>query len=127
MLRTGLRLLIAMAFVAIGVSHFTNPDPFLRIVPSALPDPLLLVKISGGAEIAGGLGLLLSATRPWAARGLILLLIAVFPANVNMAINDIQLSEAGGIPGWAVWARLPLQAVLIALVWWVGKSGAPRE
>jgi uncharacterized membrane protein len=84
------------------------------MVPEILPAPLLLVQISGIAEIAGGLGLLFPATRRLAAWGLIALLIAVFPANINMAVNHLPLGSHT-IPQWALWARLPAQLVL---VWW---------
>jgi uncharacterized membrane protein len=123
-----LRGLIGMGMVAIGILHFARPEPFVRIVPRFLPAPLVLVYVSGFFEIAGGLGLLWSRTRRWAARGLIALYLAVFPANINMAINEIQLTPGGDIPSWAMWARLPLQAVIIALVWWIGhERGAASE
>ena len=107
-----------LAMVAIGVSHFVDPDPFVRIVPSVLPWPLALVYISGFFEILGGLGLLHPRTRRAAAWGLIALYVAVFPANLNMAINEIQLTAGGDLPVWAIWARLPLQAVFIAIAYW---------
>jgi uncharacterized membrane protein len=106
---------LAFLFVGAGLLHFINPAPFARIVPPYLPAPLLLVYVSGLAEIAGGLGLLLPATRQVAGRGLIALLVAVFPANVYM----LQAHGAGlVVPQWALWLRLPLQLVLIAWVWW---------
>ncbi|WBO84145.1 DoxX family protein [Hymenobacter yonginensis] len=112
------RFLLAFLFVGAGITHFVAPAAFMRIVPPYLPAPLLLVYLSGVAEIAGGLGLLLPATRRWAAWGLVLLLIAVFPANVYM----LQSHGAGlAVPLWALWLRLPLQAVLVAWVWWVRK------
>ena len=100
-----------------------SPDFFLAIVPSALPHPDLLVAVSGAAEIAGGIGLLWRPVRRTAAIGLIVLLITVFPANIQMLRN--WLAAGGG--GWyeaALWIRLPLQAVLI---WWVWRSGMRRE
>ena len=110
--------LLGFLFVGAGITHFVAPGPFVRIVPPYLPVPLLLVYLSGAAEIVGGLGLLLPATRRWAAWGLILLLIAVFPANVYM----LQSHGAGlKVPLWALWLRLPLQAVLMAWAWWVRK------
>jgi uncharacterized membrane protein len=87
------------------------------MMPEVLPAPLALVYISGVAEIMGGLGLILPATRKLAAWGLILLLLAVFPANVNMAVNDLPLG-ATPVPTWALWARLPLQLVGIAWAYW---------
>lgn len=117
-----IRAAIAFLMIAIGITHFLSPDPFVRIVPAALPWPLALVYISGICEIAGGIGLFPRATRNYSSWGLIALYIAVFPANINMAIHDIQLSEGGDMPNWAMWARLPLQALFIALVYWLGKT-----
>ena len=112
--RTIFRWVLAVFMVAAGVNHFVATGAYVAMVPEILPAPLLLVQISGIAEIAGGLGLLHPATRRLAAWGLIALLIAVFPANINMAVNHLPL---GGhtIPQWALWARLPVQLVL---VWW---------
>lgn len=121
-MKTTLRILTALVMTAIGFSHFFSPDPFVRIVPHFLPWPLALVYISGVCEIAGGIGLLPRRTRKLASWGLIALYLAVFPANINMAIHNIQLSEGGQIPAWAMWARLPMQALFIALVWWLGRS-----
>lgn len=107
--------------IAIGVTHFVSPDPFVRIVPDVLPFKTILVFLSGGFEIILGLGLLWPRTRQYSSWGLILLYLAVFPANVNMAINEIQLEPGGDISAWAMWARLPLQAIIIVLVWWLGR------
>ncbi len=111
--RTALRWTLTVVMVSIGMMHFLDAASFEAIVPRALPAPGLLVAISGVAEICGGLGLILPATRRLAAWGLIALYIAVFPANVNMAINHLQLGTHE-LPTWALWARLPLQLVLIA-------------
>ncbi|MGI4760992.1 MAG: DoxX family protein [Janthinobacterium lividum] len=108
-----LRLGLALLFVGAGVLHFVHPAPFLRIVPPALPAPRLLVLLSGVAEVAGGLGLLLPATRRLAGWGLLALLVAVFPANVYM----VGLASALHIPAWVLWARLPLQPLLGWAVW----------
>lgn len=113
--------LLALLFFGAGVLHFLSPGPFMRIVPPYLPASRLLVYLSGAAEIAGGLGLLVPATRRRAGWGLILLLIAVFPANVYM----LQTLGAGmAVPLWALWLRLPLQLVLIAWVWWASQPSA---
>tara|TARA_R110002096_G_scaffold44524_10_gene119927 strand:- start:27163 stop:27552 length:390 start_codon:yes stop_codon:yes gene_type:complete len=116
------RLFIALAMIAVGATHFANPEPFIRIVPSILPEPRLLVLISGAFEVAGGFGLLWPQTRRLASLGLIALFIAVFPANINMAINEIQMQPGDTMPVWAMWLRLPFQAIFIALAWWVGKD-----
>lgn len=110
--RTALRWLLAVGVTYAGVHHFTNPAPFVQIVPPGLPTPHALVAISGAAEIAGGLGLLVPAARRPAAWGLIALFVAVFPANVNMALHPDALGM--GLKPWQLWVRLPLQLVLIA-------------
>ena len=129
--KTALRYLVALAMVAVGLAHFVTPTPFVAIVPAFLPWPLALVLISGAAEIAGGVGLLLKQTRQAASWGLIALYIAVFPANINMAIYQIQLDPQSPMPTWMLWARLPFQLVFIALVWWLGtpvkKESTPSE
>jgi uncharacterized membrane protein len=109
-----LRLLLAVAMVVVGVLHFVAPDGFVRIVPATLPAPLALVYVSGAFEIAGGVGLLIRPLRRAAAYGLIALYVAVFPANVNMAIHRIPLSGSTPPPAWILWLRLPFQAVFIA-------------
>lgn len=114
--------LIALIFVAAGVLHFVRPGPFVRIVPPFLPFPRALVYLSGVAEILGGLGVLVPALRPWAGIGLVVLLIAVFPANLYMAIAP-ERAGFGIAPVW-LWLRLPLQFVLIAWVWWATQTGA---
>jgi uncharacterized membrane protein len=107
--------------VAAGANHFIVPDTYVGMMPRALPAPLMLVYVSGIAEIAGGLGLIIARARKPAAYGLIALLIAVFPANLNMALNELPLGDTP-VPTWALWARLPLQVVLIAWAWWVGRA-----
>ena len=110
--------LLAITMVAIGVLHFVRPKPFVRIVPDYLPAHLVLVYISGLFEILGGVGLLIPATRAWAAWGLIALYIAVFPANIYMLTENISLDPKKPIPRWALWARLPFQFVFIAWAYW---------
>ena len=117
-LRTGLRWFMAIAMVFAGLNHFRSPTTFIGMMPTWLPAHALLVQISGVAEIAGGLGLLIPQTRKLAGYGLILLFIAIFPANLNMALHHLPLGDTP-VPTWALWARLPLQVVLIGLAWWV--------
>jgi uncharacterized membrane protein len=87
------------------------------MMPAALPWPLALVYLSGVAEIAGGLGLILPATRRWAAWGLVALFVAIFPANLNMAVNHLPLGDQVVSP-LALWLRLPMQLPLIAWAYW---------
>jgi uncharacterized membrane protein len=110
---------LAALFVGAGLLHFWHPATYLRIMPPALPAPRLLVLLSGAAEVAGGLGLLLPATRRWAAWGLLALLLAVFPANIYMLQIHTQLH----LPAWVAWARLPLQPLLM---WWIWQVAARR-
>lgn len=95
--------------------HFVKPGLYVKIVPPGLPAPRTLVYVSGVAEMAGGLGLLVPRLRRPAACGLVLLLAAVFPANIYMAVDGIQLTQRP-LPVWLLWARLPLQGILM---WWI--------
>jgi len=107
---------IAALFVAAGVLHFVIPRSYEAIVPPSLPARLFLVYLSGACELAGGVGLLVPRTRRLAALGLIALLAAVFPANVQMLVD----AAAAGKPAWQVALlvlRLPLQFVLMYVIW----------
>lgn len=102
-------------FVVAGTIHFILPAAYLAIMPPFLPWPAQLVVISGVAEILGGLGVLLPVTRRLAGYGLIALLIAIFPANIEALRTGMSIG-GHSVPPWTLWARLPLQALLI---WWV--------
>ena len=106
--------------MAVGVSHFTNPAPFVAIVPPGLPAHLELVYISGACEVAGGLGLLLPSTRRAAAWGLLALLVAVYPANIHMLVNEVYLPDMPR-ERWLLWARMPMQFVMAAMVAYAGE------
>lgn len=125
-MKTALRWLLAVGMIGAGLNHFRVPGLYTAMMPAALPWHLALVYVSGVAEIAGGVGLLVPATRRLAAWGLVALLVAVFPANVNMAIHHLPLG-ARAVPSWALWARLPLQVVLIAWAWWYTRGEPRRE
>ena len=118
-----MRWVLTVFMVAAGINHFLAPAPYVAMVPDALPAHLWLVYISGVAEIAGGLGLILPATRRLAAWGLIALFVAVFPANVNMAVNHLPLGTHH-VGAALLWARLPLQLVLIAWAAWFTRADA---
>ena len=107
------RLPLALFFLVAGVLHFVRPRMYEAIMPEGLPAQRELVYASGVAEIAGGAGVLAERTAPAAGWWLIATLVAVFPANVNMALHPERYRS---IPEPLLWARLPLQAVI---VWWV--------
>ena len=117
------RTLTGLVFVVAGVLHFIAPGTYERIMPPYLPLHRELVYASGAMEVLGGLGLLNGRTRGVAGVGLILLLAAVLPANVQMLID----ARAAGKPSWWVallWLRLPLQGVLAAWIWRVSRHRA---
>ena len=109
---TILRWLAACFFTVAGLNHFHMPDVYLSIIPPYLPWPRELVAISGVAEVLGGIGILIPPVRRLAAWGLIALLLAVLPANVQMALHGFR-----NLPAWALWLRLPFQAVFIAWIY----------
>jgi uncharacterized membrane protein len=113
-MKTALRYLLAVTMIAAGILHFTRPEKFVAIVPDWLPAHRALVAVSGFFEILGGVGLMVKRVQRAAAWGLVALFVAVFPANVNMAVNKIFLDNP-----WILWGRLPFQAVLVAWAWWL--------
>ncbi|WP_413166679.1 hypothetical protein ACL6C3_08240 [Capilliphycus salinus ALCB114379] len=115
-----LRVILAGSLATVGILHFAVDEPFIKIVPEFLPAPAALVYISGFFEILGAIGLLIPPVSQAAAWGILALFIAVFPANINMAVNNIHLD---GVPdgAWFQAIRLPLQAVLIAWAYWYTK------
>jgi uncharacterized membrane protein len=121
------RLVLATFFVVAGIGHLVAPTPYLRIMPSFVPWPEAIVAVSGIAEVCGGLGLLTRATRRWAGWGLIALLVAVFPANIQALFTGLTIAGHAA-PAWLLWARLPLQPALIVWVYYaslhIRKSGS---
>ncbi len=126
MAKKTLRWVLTLLMVAAGLNHFRMPAAYAAMIPAALPAPLALVYISGVAEILGGLGLILPATRRLAAWGLVALFVAIFPANVNMAVNNLPM-DGNPVPTWVLWARLPIQAVLVAWAWWYTRPAVAAE
>ncbi len=113
-----LRIITAIIFTAAGANHFIHAAFYQRMIPPGFPSPPMLVFISGICEIAGGIGLLVSSLRPWAGWGLIALLLAVFPANVYMAIHSERFTDLH-LPAWCYLLRLPLQPLAMGWLWWV--------
>ena len=111
------RVALALFFVIAGIAHFTTPTTYLAITPPYVPWPAAFVAITGGAEILGGLGVCFRSTRRAAGWWLIALLMAVFPANLQ-AISTGMVVGCYVVPEWMLWARLPLQLLLVI---WVGR------
>ena len=110
------RALLGAVFVTAGSLHFFYPGAYVHIMPAYLPLHRELVYLSGALEIAGGVGILVQRTRRAAGLGLILLLLAVWPANLQMVLS----ARVAGKPFWweaLLWARLPLQLLLMGWVW----------
>lgn len=119
-----LLLWVMAAFYAMaGVLHFRAPEFFVRIMPAYLPWHLELVYLSGAIEILLAALLVVPATCRLGAWGTVALLVAVFPANLNMALNDIRPDGPLGPPTTlGLWLRLPVQGVLIAWAWWYTRA-----
>jgi len=118
--------LIGTLFVSAGMAHFAKPRFFEAIVPAWVPNPSLANKVSGAAEIALGAAMIPRPTRRIAAKGLLVLLVAVFPANIDMAIHDVDVKpdEHGDLQrvenaatGPRNWIRLPVQFLMMGWVW----------
>jgi len=107
-------------YVVAGLLHFVVPELYVQIVPPVLPAALALVYLSGVAEVAVGVGILIPRTRRYAAWATIALLVAIFPANVYMATSMVVVDGIGGSDPSALvrWARLPLQGLLILWAYW---------
>ena len=108
-------IIMSIFYVSVGVNHFTIPEWFLQIVPPRLPYKLELVYISGFLEIILGVMLLIPSARFYAGWGLIILLIAVYPANIYLAQTN---GAAMNTTPLVAWGRLPFQFVFIALAYW---------
>jgi len=116
-------VVLGVFFILAGANHFVHDGFYARIVPAWLPAAGWLVAISGACEILGGIGVLWARTRRLAGIGLIALLVAVFPANIEMAQHPLRYADIAA-PA-ILYARLPLQLLLIAWVWWTCLVKAP--
>ncbi len=123
--RFGVRLLLAALFLFAGTLHLFHPALFLPVMPPWIPFHRLSIFVSGLFELLGGVGLLIPERRIQflAGWGLALLLVAVFPANIYMAVAHVQLPGMH-IEPWVAWSRLALQPLLILAVLWATRSGS---
>jgi len=113
---------LSLFFVGAGANHFLNPDFYIGIMPPWLPVHRELVWVSGAFEVLGGLGVLIPSARRAAGWGLVLLLLAVFPANLHMAAHTELYPN---IPPAALYLRLPVQGLFMAWVLWATRIDGP--
>ena len=116
------RKLCGGGFIVAGMLHFLATARYEAVMPPYIPAHREMVLVSGAAEIAGGGALLVPGLERPARWWLLALLVAVFPANVHMAVNPDQI-EGMSVPAWALWARLPFQAVFAV---WVIRASRTR-
>jgi uncharacterized membrane protein len=123
-MRSALRKLAGPFFIGAGALHFIRPEPYRAIMPPYIPAPDAMVALSGFAEAAGGAGLLVHGTRRWAGWWLVATLVAIFPANVHMALHPDRYERH--VPGGRVglYARLPFQ---VAFIVWVLAAAQDRD
>ena len=114
-LRTALRIVFGLLFIGGGINHFINPEFYVAIMPSYLPAHGALVFISGVVEIIVGLAVLTPKLRPHSGWAAVATLLAVFPANIHMALHPEDFPD---LPALGLWIRLPLQFLLIAWAIW---------
>ena len=119
-IKSFLIIISSIFYVIVGIKHFIEPEYFLSIVPPYLPYHLELVYVSGLFEVLFGIVILRPKYRYYGAIGLILLLIAVFPANIYLAQNEIAQEAIGATQEIAIW-RLPIQGILIWIAYFIRK------
>jgi uncharacterized membrane protein len=118
---------LVIMFLFTGASHFTSmKHDFAAMIPAPLPDGLWVIYLSEVLEIAGVIGLLIPRIRKVAGICLVLLLVALFPANVNAALNEIPLRGEAPTP---LWLRAPMQLLFIGMLWWtsIKEPATPRR
>lgn len=128
-MKRALLWLMAVLYAFAGFNHLMNPDFYIAIIPPGLPEPAWLNLLSGLAEIVLGVFLLEPRTRVFAAWGIIALLIAVFPANLYVAIENIGVPS--GQPGTGLgilnWIRIPFQPLFVVWAWWYTRPDGDSE
>ena len=112
-----LTYIMGLGYIWVGISHFYNTDFFLKIMPPSFPFHLESVYLSGFFEIIFGMGIMIKFFRKYASWGLILLLIAVYPANIYLSFNEVAQNKIGISSFMASWVRLPIQFILIGLAY----------
>ena len=116
---------LVIMFLFTGFSHFSGlKHGFAAMIPEPLPNDLWVIYLTGLFEIAGAVGLLIHRTRRLVGICLVLLLVAMFPANVNAIVNEIPL---GGNAPTPLWVRAPMQLLYIGMVWWTSIKKDSKE
>jgi uncharacterized membrane protein len=119
------RIALVVMFLFTGFSHFSSLKyDFAAMIPAPLPNDLWVIYLAGLFQIAGAVGLLIPRTRRLAGICLVLLLVAMFPANVNAISNEIPL---GGNAPMPLWVRAPMQLLYIGTIWWTSIKGGSKE
>lgn len=121
-LKTLLIYLMGLGYIWVGFQHFIDTSFFIKIMPPSFPFHTESVYISGILEILFGSGIIIKKTRLYASWGIILLLIAVFPANIYLAFNEDAQQAIGVSSFFASWVRLPIQFLLIGLAYYSSKN-----
>ena len=114
-------IIMSFFYIYVGIQHFIDPSWFIQIMPPYLPFHYEAVYISGFFEIIFGILILIPKTRYVSSWGLILLLIAVYPANIYLAFNEAPQQATGTSQFFASWIRLPIQFIFIGLAYWHSK------
>lgn len=111
---------LAVMFLFTASAHFTRmKKDLMNMVPKVLPNPAFLVHLTGVLEALGAVGLLVPSTRELAGLSLVLLMVAMFPANVNAAVKGVPM---GGRPPTPLWLRAPMQLLFVALTMWASQA-----
>ena len=121
-LRTGMRILLALFFIAAGVNHFVHPDFYINIMPGYIPAHRAMVLVSGVTEIIAGTMLLSRKTAIFGAWGIIAMLVIFFAVHIHMIV---QADRYASVPLWLLYARIPLQFLFILWAWWFTRKVPP--
>ncbi len=116
------KYILGIYLIGMGFGNFFEFEEFIRVVPSYIPYPGMMIWVTGIFEILGGIGLLLPSTSRLMAIVLLVLFAAVFPANLHMAMSNIP-GEGFPVPSWIMWAKIPIQIVLIGWAIWMVQGG----
>ena len=114
----------SILYVASGINHFWHQDSYVGIMPDHYAHPRELVRLSGAAEMLGGTGLLVPVTRQFSAVGIVAMLVVFLDVHQSMLRHSERFPK---VPKWALWARVPLQFVLIAWAWRYARPRARNQ